>query len=214
MRSSPLRHPLAILRNIIGLTQKQLADLAECARPTVQAIELQKLHLSEKLALKIAYQTGVHVGWLLADNVETAPTCGNGRPFTKESFEMEQASLRAPAIRQGDLNAIRLEMITAVERLAASCSSAYKADQIWLWTYKVEAALEALVNQFGIDRSISEAGEACYPQMNKWRPFIQPIFDRFGDILMAAAKTKISGGKKRVRKRTAVTPARGQTGKK
>ncbi len=150
MRPSPLRHPLAILRNIIGLTQKQLADLAECARPTVQAIEL-KLHLSEKLALKIAYQTGVHVGWLLADNVKTAPTCGNGRPLQKRASKWNKPRSERQPSGRGDLNAIRLEMITAVERLAASCSSAYKADQIWLWTYKVEAALEALVNQFGID---------------------------------------------------------------
>ena len=138
MRPSPLRHPLAILRQIAHVTQKQLADLAECSRPTIQAIELGKLTLSEKLAQRIAYQTGVCPGWLLTNDVSQKPTRGDGSAFTKETFEAERGSLLHPVLGLAALEAIRLEMITAVERLASSASSAYKADRIWLWTYKVE----------------------------------------------------------------------------
>jgi transcriptional regulator with XRE-family HTH domain len=99
MRPSPLRHPLAILRRNNALTQKQLADLAERSRPTIQAIELGKLQLSEKLAQRIAYQTGVAPGWLLDDDVAQPPTRGDGTPFTQETFELAQASLTRPAIR-------------------------------------------------------------------------------------------------------------------
>ncbi len=108
MRPSPLRHPLAVLRQIIDVTQQQVADLAECSRPTIQAIELRKLDLSENLAQRIAYQTGICPSWLLAGDVAHPPTCGSGPPFTKETFETEQASLKRPAIRLGELEAIRL----------------------------------------------------------------------------------------------------------
>lgn len=191
MRPSPLRHPLAVLRQIIDMSQQQLADLAECARPTIQAIELRKLNLSEKLAQRIAYQTGVSPSWLLAGDVAKLPTCRNDTRFTKETFETEQASLKRPAIRLGELEAIRLAMITAVERLAANGSSAYQAGKIWLWTYKMEMALEALEKQFGTDRVVRDVGVACYPQMKKRRPIIQPIMDKFDDRMMAEAQMKI-----------------------
>lgn len=196
MRPSPLRHPLAILRRIVGLTQKQLADLAECSCPAIQAIELGKLQLSEKLAQRIAYQTGVNPGWLLANDVAQKATCGDGTAFTKETFEREQASLTRPATGLGQLEAIRLEIITAVERLVANCSSAYKTEKIWLWTYKMEVALAALEKQFGTDKSINPVAAACYPQMKKRRPVIQPIIDKFGDVLMDTAERKMARAKK------------------
>lgn len=130
MRPSPLRHPLAILRQITNLTQKQLADLAECSSSAIQGIELKKLPMSRKLALRIAYQTGVNPDWLLANDVSQQPTCGNGNPFTKESFEEEQASLKRPVIGVGGLEAIRLELITALERLASSAISAHKDNRL------------------------------------------------------------------------------------
>jgi DNA-binding XRE family transcriptional regulator len=198
MRPSPLRHPLAILRKITDLTQKQLADLAECSRPTIQAIELRKLALSENLAQRIAYQTGVCPGWLLSNNVSQKPTRGDGSAFTKETFESERASLLHPVLGIAGLEAIRLEMITAVERLASSASSAYKTDKIWLWTYKVEAALESLEKQFGIDKAINRVGAACYPDMKKRRPVVQPIIDKWSDELMANARTKSAQAQKSV----------------
>ena len=45
MRPSPLRHPLAVLRQIIGLTQKDFAKLVGKSTTTIQAIELGKLQL-------------------------------------------------------------------------------------------------------------------------------------------------------------------------
>ena len=54
MRRSPLRHPLAILRTTIGLTQKEMADLVDRTPSTIQSVELGKLPLSEDLAMLIA----------------------------------------------------------------------------------------------------------------------------------------------------------------
>src|SRR6266851_1295882 len=196
MRPSALRHPLAVLRQIINLTQKEMSDLAGCSCATVQAVELEKLKLSEKLAQRISYQTGVDPGWLLANDVAREPTRGDGTPFTKESFEMARASLTRSAIRLGELEAIRLQIITAVERLTANCSNAYKADRVWLWTYKLEEILEAMEKEFGTDKSIRPVGAACYPQMKKTRPVIQPIIDKFGDSLMEAAEAKMARAKK------------------
>ena len=76
MRPSPLRHPLAVLRYIIGLGQQDLADLCGCSRPTIQAVELLKLRLSKNLAIKIADATGVNVAWLLDSNPNVPANAG------------------------------------------------------------------------------------------------------------------------------------------
>jgi transcriptional regulator with XRE-family HTH domain len=78
MRVSPLRHPLAILRTIIRLTQKEMADLVQRSPRTIQAIELGQLPLSEELAMVIAQETGIDAGWLLEKNPATPPREGLG----------------------------------------------------------------------------------------------------------------------------------------
>jgi len=186
-----LRHPLAVLRTTIGFTQKELASLVGCSRPTIQAIELGRLNLSAELAQKIAYSTGINVLWLLKNDPNQPPICADGRPFTTETFEAEQASFNRPATRKGELEAIRLEMITALERLAATSLSAYHKNDIWLWTYKVEELLQTLVTQFGEDASLKKLAEKYYPEMKKRRPLVQPIIDKWSDELMSAALHKL-----------------------
>ena len=77
MRASPFRHPLAFLRHIAGLNQSELADLCGCSNRTIQAVELLKLPLSTKLAMKIADATGVNVAWLLDGDLENVPEVGD-----------------------------------------------------------------------------------------------------------------------------------------
>ena len=88
MRPSPLRHPLAVLRQIIGLTQKDFAKLVGKSTTTIQAIELGKLQLSKDLAVKISVETGVAARWLLEGDVLKPPV--SEEPVTKErTLELE-----------------------------------------------------------------------------------------------------------------------------
>ena len=104
MRQSPLRHPLAILRIAIGLTQKEMADLVNRAPRTIQAVELGKLPLSGDLAILIANATGVDAGWLLENNPAAPPRkgttamgMGSGTgEFTRADFEFHRAFIESP----------------------------------------------------------------------------------------------------------------------
>ena len=73
MRPSPLRHPVAVLRILIGINQRELADLCACSPRTIQAVELLKLPLSTNLAQKISAATGVSLEWLLDGDCEAPP---------------------------------------------------------------------------------------------------------------------------------------------
>lgn len=96
MRPSPQRHTLAVLRTLIGFTQKELAQILECSTATIQAVELGKLKLSLDLAQRVHFQTGVSTEWLLADDVNQPPVTGQGKPYTKAYFEKMQTALISP----------------------------------------------------------------------------------------------------------------------
>lgn len=99
MQRSPLLHPLAILRKTVGLTQKEMGDLVNRAARTIQSIELNKLPLTEELALRIAEATGVDEAWLFAGDPSVPPQKGvtlvnAGRgdaEYTKADYEFYRA---------------------------------------------------------------------------------------------------------------------------
>lgn len=111
MRPSPLRHPLAVLRTTIGLTQKELADLVGRAARTIQSIELGHLPLSEELALRIAKETGVDESWLLQGDTSIPPQRGKAllafsyehRPYERKDYEWQRAYNESPAAPQTEL---------------------------------------------------------------------------------------------------------------
>jgi transcriptional regulator with XRE-family HTH domain len=74
MKPSPLRHPLAILRTMIGLNQTEMADLCGCSSQSIQSVELLRMRLSGKLATKISKATGISLEWLMDGNCEAPPT--------------------------------------------------------------------------------------------------------------------------------------------
>jgi transcriptional regulator with XRE-family HTH domain len=96
MRISPLRHPLAILRCTVGLTQQEMGDLVQRAAVTIQAVELGKLPLSEGLAQRIADATGADVGWLLDANPDAPAVTSSGAPYTRADFEWHRSGRETP----------------------------------------------------------------------------------------------------------------------
>ena len=141
MRLSPQRHTLAVLRTIIGITQKEMAGILECSVPTVQAVELGKLKLSMDLAQRVHFQTGVSTEWLLADDVSQRPVSEQGEPYTKPVFEERQAALLSPK-KSGtgalaELWQIRGMFIKNVKVLSILYTEAYKRGKVPTVFYKL-----------------------------------------------------------------------------
>jgi len=151
MRRSPHRHTLAVLRTFLGLTQKELAEIAECSRPTIQAIELGKLKLSGALAQRIHFKTGVMLEWLLENKVNVPPLADDLAPYTRSTFEERQAALLAPA-RTGTDACVELADVWTlfarhVKLLAILYAEAYKKDKVGIVAYKSAVAVAEIVKQ-------------------------------------------------------------------
>ena len=150
MRPSPQRHTLAVLRLTIGLTQKEMAAILECSTPTIQAVELGRLNLSEKLAGLVSHKTGINLTWLLKNDVNQPPVDVEGVPYTKALFEDYQAlGLQQKHPDLGALQALH-SLTMNIRRLCAIQFRAYKNDDSALCAYKLAKAFEELEKHFGV----------------------------------------------------------------
>lgn len=150
MRPSPQRHTLAVLRTTIGITQKEMAAILECSTPTIQAVELGRLNLSEKLAGLVSHKTGINLAWLLTNDVNQPPVDVEGAPYTKALFEDYQAlGLQQKHPDLGALQALH-SLTMNVRRLCAIQFRAYKKDDSALCAYKLAKAFDELEKHFGV----------------------------------------------------------------
>lgn len=149
MRPSPHRHTLAVLRTFLGLTQKEMAEIAECSRPTIQAVELGKLKLSGDLAQRIHFKTGVMLEWLLENQVTVPPLADDLEPYTKSVFDERQAALLAPARSGSDACFALWDVWTLFARhvklLSILYAEAYKRDKVGIVAYKSAASIAEIV---------------------------------------------------------------------
>jgi transcriptional regulator with XRE-family HTH domain len=156
MRTSPLRHNLARLRTFLNLGQKEMANLAGCSTRTIQSIELGTLRLSEGLARRIAAATGVHLRWLLENDLKVPIVSGGlarTRDYTRSDYERAQA---AKTIVADNLTANFSADYAAsfYGQIRAILSSAAKKRLAEVATWRIAKFLEDCRSEFGHDRQL------------------------------------------------------------
>ena len=87
---------VSVLRSIIGISAKELAELTGRSIHTIKSLESGRLALSEELALKMSIETGVCAQWLVNGDPQAKPIPNDLNPippdhpsgiFTKKYFE-------------------------------------------------------------------------------------------------------------------------------
>src|SRR6266404_6857694 len=128
MPASSKKSCLAIVRSIAKITQKELAEMVDCAPVTVQSIELGKLRLSQKLAKRVALQTGASLQWLLENDYKVPPTSDRepGQPYTSRFYHMTRAEISDPRTDPADLAMAEGVLTSAAHKLAAGFLTAYR----------------------------------------------------------------------------------------
>ena len=153
MKPSPLRHPVAIVRQICRLYQKEFAELIGCSRIYLQKIEQTPQHggqrLSEKLATRISHETGISLAWLLTGDPNLPAVSGRGEPYTHQIYEHAQAEKKwfdqpQPYFRRNSALGFCAQLVAILE-------SANAQKKYFMAEYKVGKALESLRNEFGQD---------------------------------------------------------------
>ena len=150
MRPSPFRHTLAVLRTAIGLTQKEMATLADCSTPTIQAIELGKLRLSDKLGQLIARNAGASLTWLMANDTTRPAVDEEGNPIDKATFEV----FRATALfdQHPDFKLFQIMNLGGIyeHRLKAVLLRGFKSNSLNLCAYRLSKYFDDLEQAIGV----------------------------------------------------------------
>lgn len=155
MRPSVCRHVLAFLRKELGLNQSDFAELTGNSTPTIQAVELGRLKLSEAVAMKIFAATGADPVWMRANDLSAAHIHRRtGKPYTKAHFEEAQARLHAPSPR--DRAAMDEELISAAAWQWSVLSSAMQRNQrsASVVLYRINKFMAELMAEFGLDFAV------------------------------------------------------------
>lgn len=145
MRPSLQKHTLAKLRVLVGLGQKELADLLGRATTSIQKIEAGQLPLGAELAGQIALKTGINLKWLIEDKVSRPPIDSYGKPYTRATFDETRAFMNSgyPA------PVLDFQIWSQYSRFTSIIWSALDKDRFMLFDYKVNRALAALEKEFG-----------------------------------------------------------------
>ena len=172
MRPSKLRHPVAVLRGICELRQKEFANLIGITPVYLQKIELTPAHhgvsLSAKVAQRIFHETGVSIEWLRAGNPSRKAVSSRGEPYTREIFVRAQAEKkhydRPPIPFFLNTDALRY-----CARVVAILESARKSGKYYSAEWEMGAALDKLQKEYG-----QESGtEFTNTQVDLLRPLIE-----------------------------------------
>lgn len=159
MRESPRRHPLAVLRLFLGLTQQEMADLCNCAWATVQAIEHGKLRMSERMAEHISTVTDVSMKWLLGNDPEAPIINRAGKPYTQRDFEETQAKQFAPKETRERVIAEYYGMPeilgSALLKLYAVMRKGYRENRFAWTAYKIHKAVDDVAAEVGVDQTLA-----------------------------------------------------------
>ena len=157
MRVSSQSHTLAVLRLRVGLTQKEMAAVLQCSTPTIQAIELGRLKLSEKLAGLASLQTGINLAWLLDNDVTKPPIDTKGKPYTQKTFEEFQSTnaIRKDPRMENEIAIFYQDQL--IDRLHALLIRAYRSDATDLCVYKLSKAFDELEKQFHVTEADRKA---------------------------------------------------------
>jgi transcriptional regulator with XRE-family HTH domain len=152
-RQSARRSTLAVLREELGLTQAELGKLIELSRPTIQAIELGKLRLTEENAARLAAETGVSAGWLLAGDpdkpiVADPQWARRDQPYGKQFFETIQAHTTAKKRLDVDRDVWSLELCSEWFGVLAAARKAGKQE---VAEYLLSQFIDQMKKRFGYD---------------------------------------------------------------
>ena len=137
MKREKPKHTMAVLRQSAGLRAIHMADLLRVSLSTVRSIEAGRLKLSEKLARRAEFETGVDAQWLLANEAS--------RPI---KFCGPQPGEPAKHLNLSDAE----EFWCRVVRYIAVLKCATENRKGRLFGFVVDRDLEKLEAQFGTDK--------------------------------------------------------------
>ena len=207
MRTSTRKTTAAVLREILGIKDFEMAEILDRTVHTIHSLESGRLKLSPELATKMFHETGISLDWLLKGDPTAPPISGRGEPYTRAKFDQAQAE----KINYDQPNPIfrNIDTLGFCARLIAILESASSRKNYQMALYKVNRALDSLRGEFGMDENLYKHNGPNHVNNGMAVPLLKGILlrekqleDRFKRVHgFAAAKPKKKPLSKKKRRR-------------
>ena len=135
MRTSSRKTTAAVLREIIGIKVPEWAEILKCSLHSIHDLESGRLKLSPGMALKMSYETGISVRWLMDGDPAAPPVSADGRDYTKRIYDEVQAEKESFAhVKENTVKADIIEFSRRIGNIlkAANRERCYHLNAYWI----------------------------------------------------------------------------------
>jgi hypothetical protein len=152
----------------------------------VRDIEARKRKLNERLAYRLAYETGVSLDWIKGDDVRRPAIDCLGQPYRPSEFKRRQFFLKKTNLQHGvgawrDANQALALFLGAVGSLSTLILEAQESGRLPAFSYKLFLALETVSGTRGL-RSHADLIDVCesfFPLDKVGRGYLVEAVDQF-----------------------------------
>ena len=121
-----------------------------CSLSTVVSLEVGRLPLSQKIAERISFETGVDMAWVLKGNAAVSPIDVNGAPYTKETFDQHRAEMLAQS-NPGSMSDDAQTLATFLSMVGLLDGEAKREKKLHVFRYRLQKFIVENWNDFGND---------------------------------------------------------------
>lgn len=193
MRRSALKHPISLLREHLGLTQKDIAKLLGKSVSIVQKIELTKKPVSREIAEQLAIKTGVSLEWILKGDPTDPIRDFLGFPYSRKDFEQryDPYTLETRPVEADRFRCIYF-LLTRIGELVRITLSATERKQIESFMATASVAVSDWKREFGLSSALDEEFKSnAIREALRGDDLFEPVppVRRHGQRKMAEART-------------------------
>jgi hypothetical protein len=155
---STFKTTAAVLRSIIEVKDSAWADMLGKSVHTIRHLEAGTLKLSDAMAMKMVYQSGISIGWLMDGNPAAPPIAQDGREYTKKIYDEVQAKEKHFATVSD--YALGRGAIEFFRQILAIMLSANRQRKFHLAFYRTANAIVDLSDEFGEAKELDNTEKA------------------------------------------------------
>ena len=144
---------LSILRSILGPGAGNEARFAKKIGRSISWLtkaSCGQIPLTEDAAVRIGYETGINVRWLMAGDATKPPVDKDRQPYTLETYAAHREAMRE-GLDDKEAAANDEDIAAILRKILQSYVSARKQKRGGLFTYHLQNAGETLLLEFGSD---------------------------------------------------------------
>jgi hypothetical protein len=136
MRTSSRKTTAAVLRDLLRpIKVPEWAEMLNCSPHSIHDIESGRLKLSPAMALKMSYETGISVRWLMDGDPAAPPVSADGQDYTKRIYDEVQAEKESFAhVKENTVKADIIEFSRKIGNIlkAANRERCYHLNAYWI----------------------------------------------------------------------------------